>query len=98
VGSNSSDKSSESCYVIAVHFGLHRWSAIALSHDRGRAHAVARTNCARSRKWFSSISISTKQAISLTALGIIRKFSVQGKGLKLPDSVRLEIPCIGKNE
>jgi hypothetical protein len=26
VGSNSSDKSSQSCYVIAVNFGLHGWS------------------------------------------------------------------------
>jgi hypothetical protein len=77
---------------------LHRWRAIALSHDRGRAHAVARTKCARGRKWFSSISIATKQAISLTALGIIRKCSAQGKELKLPDAVRLEIPCIGKYE
>jgi hypothetical protein len=30
--------------------------------------------------------------------GIIRKCSAQGKELKLPESVPLEIPCIGKNE
>jgi hypothetical protein len=62
----------------------------------GGAPGVARTNCTPKRKWFSSIS--TKQAISSTALAIIRKCSAQGKELKLPDSVRLEIPCIGKNE